>query len=118
MQTSNFRIVPLATDVAETARRAARQGAVDHAIVIADSPNAFPCRHCLRFALPGDRLVLFPYAAIPAGHPYSESGPIFVHAEPCERSHATNDERAGFRKGGVLGAYNSDYNMIDAKIVN
>ena len=118
MQTSNFRIVPLATDVAETARRAARESAVDHAIVMADSPKAFPCRHCLRFALPGDRLVLFPYAAIPAGHPYSETGPIFVHAEPCERYHATDEYPAEFRSGRVLRAYNSDYNMIDAEIVN
>jgi hypothetical protein len=118
MQTSNFCIVPLATDVAETARRAAREGAVDHAIVIADSPKGFPCRHCLRFALSGGRLVLFPYAAIPAGHPYSETGPIFVHAEPCERYHATNEYPAEFRSGRVLRVYNSDYNMIDAEIVN
>src|SRR5436190_13140748 len=118
MQTSNFRIVPLATDVAETARRAARKDTSDHAIVMADSPNAFPCRHCLRFAVPGDRLVLFPYAAIPAGHSYSETGPIFVHAEPCERYHATDEYPAEFRSGRVLRAYNSDYNMIDAEIVN
>ena len=83
MKTSNFRIVPIQTEVAETARRAAKAGAADHAIVVADSPHGYPCRHCLRFAKPGERVILFPYASIPAGHPYSEIGPIFVHAETC-----------------------------------
>ena len=85
MKTLNFQIVPLATEVAEASRRAAAAGAPDHGVVVADSPNGFPCRHCLRWARPGERVILFPYAAIPPGHPYSESGPIFVHAEPCER---------------------------------
>jgi hypothetical protein len=118
MQTSNFRIVPLATDVANAARRAARENASDHAIVMADSPNGFPCRHCLRFAQPGEQLILFPYPAIPPGHPYSETGPIFVHAEPCERYGVTDEYPAEFRKGRVLRAYNSDCDMIDAEVVD
>src|SRR5213592_252656 len=80
MKTSTFRIVPLSTEVAERARRAVEAGAADHAFVIADSPTGYPCRHCLRFAKAGERMILFPHAAIPAGHAYSESGPIFVHA--------------------------------------
>jgi hypothetical protein len=63
-------------------------------------------------------MILFPYAAIPAGHPYSEIGPIFVHAEPCERYRATDEFPADFRAGRVMRAYNSNYNMIDAEVVN
>jgi len=118
MKNSNFGIVPLATEVAATARRAAASGAPDHAMVVADSPGGFPCRHCLRYAQSGERMILFPYAAIPAGHPYSESGPIFVHAEPCERYRATDEYPADFRKGRVMRAYNSNYDMIDAEVVN
>jgi len=118
MKNSKFRIVPLATEVAATARRLAASGAPDHAMVVADSPGGFPCRHCLRYAQAGERMILFPYAAIPAGHPYSESGPIFVHAEPCERYHATDEFPADFRKGRVMRAYNSNYDMIDAEVVN
>jgi Protein of unknown function (DUF1203) len=118
MKNSNFRIVPLATEVAATARRVATSGAPDHAMVVADSSGGFPCRHCLRYAQSGERMILFPYAAIPAGHPYSESGPIFVHAEPCERYHATDEFPADFRKGRVMRAYNSNYDMIDAEVVN
>ena len=118
MKTSTFRIVPLPSEVAERARRASEAGAADHAVVIADSPTGYPCRHCLRFAKPGERLILFPYAAIPSGHPYSEIGPIFVHAEPCERYSATWEYPADFRNGRAFRAYDADYNMIDAEVAN
>ena len=118
MKTSNFRIVPLKTEIAEAARRSAEKGAPDHAIIIVDSPRGYPCRHCLRWAQPGERVILFPYPAIPAGHPYSESGPIFVHAEPCACYEATREYPADFRGGRVFRAYNSRYDMIDAEVVN
>ena len=118
MKTSTFQVVPLPTEIADRARRAAEAGAADHGVVIADSPTAYPCRHCLRFAKPGERLILFPYESIPAGHPYSETGPIFVHAEPCERYSATREYSADFRNGRAFRAYDADYNMIDAEIVN
>lgn len=63
-------------------------------------------------------MVLFPYEAIPVGHPYSETGPIFVHAESCERYAATHEFPADFRKGRVMRAYNSKFDMIDAEIVD
>ena len=118
MKPLNFRIVPLSTEVADAARRMAATGAQDHVFVTADSPLAFPCRHCLRWAAPGERVVLFPYAAIPPGYPYSETGPIFVHAEPCQRYEATNEYPSEFRNGRVFRAYNSDNRIIDAKVAN
>jgi hypothetical protein len=118
MKTSPFRVVPLPTEIADRARCAAETGAADHAVVTADSPTGYPCRHCLRFAKPGERLILFPYAAIPAGHPYFETGPIFVHAEPCERYSATHEYPEDFRKGRALRAYNANYDMIDAEVAD
>jgi hypothetical protein len=118
MKTSNFRIVPLATEIAQAARHAAARGASDHAVITAVSPRGYPCRHCLRWAQPGERVILFPYPAIPHGHPYSETGPIFVHAEACERYNATDEFPADFRNGRVFRAYNASYDMIDAEVVN
>jgi hypothetical protein len=115
MKTSSFRIVPIRTEIAEAARRA---GAADHAFVVADSPMGYPCRHCLRWAQPGERMILFPFAAIAPGRPYSESGPIFVHAEPCERYAATHEFPPDFRSGRVLRAYNSQREMIAAEVAN
>ncbi len=41
MKTLNFQIVPLATEVAEAARRTAAAGAPDHGVVIADRQTGF-----------------------------------------------------------------------------
>jgi hypothetical protein len=118
MKTSRFRILPLPTEVAEAARKSATAGASDHEAIVADSPRGFPCRHCLRFAQLGESVILFPYAAIPPGHPYSESGPVFVHAEPCQRYARTNEFPLELRNGRALRAYNSKFDMIDAEVVN
>jgi Protein of unknown function (DUF1203) len=118
MKTSNFRVVPLRTEIAEAARAAAAAGAPDHAVVTADSPQGYPCRHCLRWAQPGEPMILFPFAAIPPGRPYFESGPIFVHADACERYSATDEFPAAFRDGRVLRAYNSEHDIIAAEVPN
>jgi len=115
---SAFRIAPLPTEVAEEARRVAELGAEDHAVITVDSVTGYPCRHCLRWAQPGERVILFPYTSIPPGHPYSETGPIFVHAEQCERYSATGEYPPDFRDGRVFRAYDANYNMIDAEVVN
>ncbi len=118
MKNSNFRIIPLPTEIADAARRAVNTGASDHAVVTADSPGSCPCRHCLRWAQPGERVILFPHAAIPSGYPYSETGPIFVHAQKCDRYSADDEYPAAFRNGRVFRGYNSNYQIIDAKVVN
>jgi hypothetical protein len=118
MKTSPFRIVPLRTDVAGAARRATANGAPDHAVITADSPSKYPCRHCLTWAMPGEKVILFPFAAIASGRPYSESGPIFVHLEPCERYAAIDQFPAEFRNGRALRAYNSQQRIIAAEVAN
>jgi Protein of unknown function (DUF1203) len=118
MKTSAFRIVPLPTDIADKARLAAKSGAEDHVIIPVNSATGYPCRHCLRWAQPGESVILFPYASIPPGHPYSEIGPIFVHAEKCERYSAIQEYPADFREGRVFRAYDANYNMIDTELGN
>ena len=117
MKTS-YRVVPLPSEVAASARRAAEAGAPDHAVISVTSPNEAPCRHCLRWAQPGEQVVLFPYASIAPGRPYAESGPIFVHAAPCERYQAIDEFPAAFRQGRVIRAYDWEQNMIAGEIVN
>jgi len=118
MKKSTFRIVPLPTEVAEEARHVAESGAADHAVIKVDSATGYPCRHCLRWAQPGERVVLFPYASIPPGHPYCETGPIFVHVEGCQRYSPTDEYPVDFRNGRAFRAYDPSYNMIDAEVVN
>jgi hypothetical protein len=112
-----YRIVPLPTEVADAARRQLAVGAPDHALIQADSASGYPCRHCLRWANPGEQMILFPFAAVGEG-PYQERGPIFVHAEPCTRYAATENFPAEFRSGRVIRAYDTRKFVIDARVVN
>ena len=63
-------------------------------------------------------MILFPFASVEVGRPYSESGPIFVHEKPCTRYSATHEFPDDFREGRVLRAYDAEQNMIDAIVVN
>src|SRR3954467_5881666 len=117
MNRVNFRVVPLAAEVAQAARRAAAAGAADHVVRLVDSPETAPCRHCLRWAEPGERVVLFPYASIPPGRPYSETGPIFVHEGECLPYNQPENYPSDFRRHRVLRAYNRSHDMIDAVII-
>ncbi|MGI8482111.1 MAG: DUF1203 domain-containing protein [Chthoniobacterales bacterium] len=118
MKTLKFCIVALPTAVADAARDSMAQGQSDHALVAADSSSGYSCRHCLRFAQAGEHMILFPYAPLALGRPYSESGPIYVHAEKCERYTATSEFPAALRKSRVMRAYDSQENMVDAEVVN
>ncbi len=117
MQKSNFRILALATEVAEAARAKARAGAPDHKIVTADKAEGYPCRHCLRWAAPGEQMILFPYPSIPSGRPYAESGPVFIHDDACARYDRAAEYPESFRRQRVLRAYNKTNDMIDAVVL-
>lgn len=117
MKPIHYQIVPLRTEAAEAARQAFAAGAKDHALVTADSPDGYPCRHCLQWAGVGERMILFPFAPVENG-PYRESGPIFVHAQPCARYTAAREFPERFRNGRVIRAYDDRNFMIDARLVN
>src|SRR5947209_3064354 len=112
-----FRIVALSTEVADAARKGLSESRPDHRIVLVDSHDAAPCRHCLQWAKPGEQVIRFPYDSVAEGRPYTERGPIFVHAEPCPR-YTDHDYPEAFRTGRAFRAYDSAGDMIDACLPN
>ena len=48
--------------------------------------DGVPCRHCLRDVAAGEDYLILAYRPFPALQPYAETGPIFLHAGPCERA--------------------------------
>ena len=48
--------------------------------------DGMPCRHCLRNIAAGDTYLILAYRPFPALQPYAETGPIFLHAEECDRA--------------------------------
>jgi hypothetical protein len=81
-----IRIVAIPTEVAKAVRatlRAPVYGFPAHAEVATD---AAPCRHCLRTFIAGkDRRILFTYDRFAGVESLPQPGPIYVHAEACER---------------------------------
>lgn len=88
-----IRIVAIPTEIADAVRadlRAPVYGFPAHAEVATD---AAPCRHCLRtFSVGKDRRILFTYDRFTGIESFPQPGPIYVHAETCERY----SEDAGF----------------------
>ena len=46
---------------------------------------ANPCRHCLGLIAEGDEKLVLAYRPFDTVQPYAETGPIFLHKNPCER---------------------------------
>ncbi len=44
-----------------------------------------PCRHCLRDVPQGKEMLILAHRPFDGLHPYAETGPIFLCADPCER---------------------------------
>ncbi|RUW66627.1 DUF1203 domain-containing protein [Mesorhizobium sp. M4B.F.Ca.ET.049.02.1.2] len=48
--------------------------------------DGVPCRHCLKNVAAGDAYLVLAYRPFPELQPYAETGPIFLHAQECERA--------------------------------
>ncbi len=44
-----------------------------------------PCRHCMQYIAGGDEMLILSYRPFNEAQPYAETGPVFLHASPCER---------------------------------
>jgi hypothetical protein len=86
--------------------------------VVAD--DASPCRRCLRFAEPGDELLLLRYDPFTVRSPYTGEGPVFVHAHGCDAHVAEPGSLPSQVVPGRLfsvRAYDEDAMMLDAEVV-
>jgi hypothetical protein len=51
---------------------------------------ANPCRDCLNLIAEGAEKLVLSYRPFAGSHPYAETGPIFLHREPCRRYDAAD----------------------------
>ena len=74
--------------------------------------DGVPCRHCQRDVAKGEAYLILNYRPFGELQPYAESGPIFLHAEPCERYEETDKAPDMFFKNGrrylIKGYYAND----------
>jgi hypothetical protein len=110
--TLNFVAIP--SDVAQRARQTLRD---DFGHGLAVTLAAAPCRHCLRIPKQPQAMILLSYQVLPDTGPYAEIGPIFIHAEPCERYAALTTFPQDFgSRPLVLRAYDSTGSIVDAVV--
>lgn len=50
--------------------------------------DGVPCRHCLKEVAADEEYLILAYRPFPELQPYAETGPIFLHAQECERAEA------------------------------
>lgn len=73
--------------------------------------DGVPCRHCQRDVAAGEAYLILAYRPFPEPQPYAEIGPIFLHAEACERYPATDETPQMFMENGrryLLKGYHPD----------
>jgi hypothetical protein len=76
--------------------------------------SGVPCRHCLRDVVEGDAYLILAYRPFPELQPYAETGPIFLHAEPCERAADQSDTPAMLMKRAahLIKGYGADDRIV------
>lgn len=85
--------------------------------VVADAPNAFPCRITLTDAAPGETLLLFNHEHQPAETPYRSRHAIFVREDTDTRFEAIDVLPEQLRRRTLsLRAFDADHMMIDADL--
>ncbi len=100
---THFRCVPIPT---ETADRFRQTGMDDNGNALrrveASDAGGFSCRHCLRFAEPGETLLLGSYnLSRPLGIYWTPS-PIFLHADACARFMSENTVAPIIKHGALI----------------
>ena len=116
----NFRVAGLSPDSfaplfeltdADLAARGAKR-------LIADEPNAFPCRVSLRDASPGDEVLLVPFRHHDGPSPYQASGPIYVRRGVARAVCSVNALPAmQVRRLTSLRAYDASGFLVEADVV-
>ena len=114
----NVSIEPIDSEIAG-AMRAASHDAYGNALqpeIQAHPGN--PCRHCLKRAAAGERLVLFSYSPFERKNPYKEVGPVFVHADGCARYTECDRVPADFlNRPLVLRGYDAAQRIVEVAVV-
>ena len=85
-QPINIRYEAISTDIARSLQNSDPDayGNMPERAVADDS--RIPCRHCLKLVDEGDEYLIVAHRPFGNLQPYSETGPIFLHADFCDRA--------------------------------
>jgi hypothetical protein len=87
-----MRVVAIPTETAESVRKTKKDPQYGFPAFTNVATGGAPCRHCLQIISPGMQEMLFTYDPFAGNETLPLPGPVYVHAEACERY----PEDAGF----------------------
>src|SRR3954453_9940903 len=121
--TKSFTVHPIAPDVVAQLRVRDDAGRVRQPFM--DGDGGSPLRCCNRLSRPGEQVVLVSYsplhrwAAANQVDPgaYDETGPVFLHAVPCDQPDANGfpEDYRGFPR--VLRSYDANGRILDGRLI-
>jgi len=73
-----------------------------------------PCRCCMRFVAPGEAYLVAAWRPFVTLHAYAETGPVFLHAEPCAPDPIGPDSLPEFLQSPdyILRGYDADERIV------
>ncbi|MBV8514372.1 MAG: DUF1203 domain-containing protein [Acidobacteria bacterium] len=86
---NTMRIVAIPTEVASAVRSTLKAPTYGFPAHVEIASDAAPCRHCLKtFVAGNDQRILFTYDRFAGVESLPQPGPVYIHADNCERHHA------------------------------
>lgn len=88
---TTMKVVALPTEVANEVRSTLKAPKYGFPAQVEIATDAAPCRHCLKtFAAGKDRRILFTYDRFAGVESLPQPGPVYIHADNCERYDGAN----------------------------
>ena len=81
----NVRIVAIETEIADQVRASLKAPVYGFPTHLEVAEDGAPCRHCLRTIAPKERRILFTYDRFTGKESLPQPGPVYIHAEGCQR---------------------------------
>jgi len=82
----SVRIVAIPSEIAESVRATLSAPVYGFPAHVETGADSAPCRHCLRQIQPGtEQRILFTYNRFTGVEPLPQPGPVYIHAEACDR---------------------------------
>jgi hypothetical protein len=85
--------------------------------VSVDREGGAPLRCCLRDSRPGERIVLVSVTPPGPQGAYAESGPVFLHADPCDGPDRPGYPQEFRRRTQVFRAYSAEGRIVGGRVV-
>ena len=113
-----IRVIPISTDIADAVRKTAKDPHFGFPAFTEVATGDAPCRHCLRMISAGEKGTLFTYDAFEGIEKLPLPGPVYVHAEACERYFEDAGFPAELRKSPrTLNAYSRGRRLVAQEYV-